>query len=90
MRDMRAIALCLGLAGAAAIHAGEPVQAKLVGQRLVSSFPGTPVLVCRYAGPEARYEVVAAAGACAPYLELSDESESLARPAGTLARTPSP
>jgi hypothetical protein len=86
---MRAIALCLGLAGAAAIHAGEPVQAKLVGQRLVSSSPGAPVLVCRYAGPEARYEVVAATGACPPFLALSDESVSLARPAGTLARTPS-
>ena len=66
------------------------MQAKLVGQRLVSSFPGTPVVICRYAGPEARYEVVAATGTCAPFLELSDESESLARPAGTLARTPSP
>jgi hypothetical protein len=87
---MRAIALCLGLAAAAAIHAGEPVQAKLVGQRLVSTFPGAPVLVCRYAGPEARYEVVAATSACAPFLELSDESESVTRPAGTLARTPSP
>ena len=87
---MRAIALCLGLAGAAAIYAGEPAQAKLVGQRLVSSFPGAPVLVCRYAGPEARYEVVAATGACAPFLELSDESESLARPAGALARSPPP
>jgi hypothetical protein len=87
---MKAIALCLGLAGAAAIHAGEPVQAKLVGQRLVSSFPGAPVLVCRYAGPEAGYEVVAATGTCVPFLELSDESESLARPAGSLARSPSP
>jgi hypothetical protein len=87
---MRAIALCLGLAGAAAIHAEEPVQAKLVGERLVSTFPGAPVLVCRYAGPEARYEVVASTGACAPFLQLSDESESVARPAGTLARTPSP
>ena len=87
---MKAFALCLGLAGAAAIHAGEPVQAKLVGQRLVSSFPGAPVLVCRYAGPEARYEVVAATSTCAPLLELSDESESLARPAGALARTRAP
>jgi len=87
---MKAIALCLGLAGASAIHAGEPVQAKLVSQRVVTAFSGAPVLVCRYAGPEARYEVVAASSACAPFLELSDESESLARPAGTLARTPSP
>jgi hypothetical protein len=87
---MKAIALCLGLAGAAAIHAGEPVQAKLVGQHLVSSFPGAPVLVCRYAGPEAGYEVVAATSTCAPFLELSDESESLARPAGTLAGIRSP
>jgi hypothetical protein len=87
---MKAFALCLGLSVASAIHAAEPVQAKLVGQRLVTSFPGPPVLVCRYAGPEARYEVVAATDACAPFLELSDESKSLARPAGALARTSSP
>jgi hypothetical protein len=87
---MKAIALCLGLAGASAIHAGEPVQAKLVGQHLIPSFPRAPVLVCRYAGTEARYEVVAATSTCAPFLALSDESESLARRAGTLARTPSP
>ena len=87
---MKAIALCLGLSLASAIQAGEPVQAKLVGQRLVSSFPGAPVLVCRYAGPEARYEVVAATSACAPVLELSDESKALAHPAGALARTSPP
>ena len=87
---MKAAVLCLALAGASAVHAGEPVQAKLVSQRTASSSPEAPVLVCRYAGPEARYEVVAATKACAPFLALSDESESLARPAGTLARSPSP
>jgi hypothetical protein len=85
---MKAIALCLGLAAASSLHAGEPVQAKLVGQRLVTSPPGVPVLVCRYAGPEARYELVAAAGTCAPVLALSDESESTAPPPGALARSP--
>jgi len=86
---MKAIALCLGLAAASAIPAGEPVQAKLIGQRVVSSFPGTPVLVCQYAGPEARYEVVASTATCAPFFKLSDESESGTR-AGALARSPSP
>jgi hypothetical protein len=86
---MKAIALCLGLAAASAVSAGEPVQAKLIGQRVVSSFPGAPVLVCQYAGPEARYEVVASTGPCAPFFELSDESESGKR-AVALARSPSP
>jgi hypothetical protein len=87
---MKATALCLCLAGASALHAAEPVQAKLIGQRLVSSFPGAPVLICRYAGPEARYEVVAATNTCAPVLDLSDESKALARPADALARSSSP
>jgi len=83
---MRVCAICLCLIAIPAL-AGEPVQAKLTGTRLVSSFPGDPVLVCRYQGPEARYEVVAASGACAPFLELSDESAQPARPAA-LARSP--
>jgi hypothetical protein len=86
---MKAIALCLGLAAASAAPAGEPVQAKLIGQRVVASFPGAPVLVCQYAGPEARYEVVASTRACAPFFRLSDESESGTR-APALARTPPP
>ncbi len=65
------------------------MQAKLIGQRLVSSFPGAPVLVCQYAGPEARYEVVASTPSCAPFFRLSDESE-LGTQAPALARTPSP
>jgi hypothetical protein len=88
---MKALVLCVGLAGAVAVHAGEPVQAKLLSQRTLSSSPGTPVvLVCRYAGPEAHYEVVAASKVCARFLALSDEPASLARPAGTLARSASP
>jgi hypothetical protein len=47
------------------------VRAKLVSQRVVASFPGTPILICRYSGPGAAYEVVASAETCAPYLTLS-------------------
>lgn len=46
------------------------MRAKLVGRRIVSSYPGTPILVCRYAGPGATYEVVASAATCARYLKL--------------------
>jgi len=42
-----------------------------VGQRVVSSYPGTPILVCQYAGPGAKYEVVASAGTCARYIKLN-------------------
>jgi len=83
---MKAIAFCLGLIAASA-HAAEPVQAKLIGQRLVTSFPGSPVLVCQYAGPEARYEVVASTHVCAPFFRLSEEPAVASGPA-TLARTP--
>ena len=46
------------------------LRAKLVGRRMVSSYAGAPILVCQYRGPRARYEVVASASTCAPYLEL--------------------
>jgi len=83
---MKAIAFCLGLIAASA-YAGEPVQAKLVGQRVVTSFPGNPVLVCQYAGAEARYEVVASTRVCAPFFALSDEPVAGTQPAA-LARAP--
>jgi hypothetical protein len=47
------------------------VRAVLVGQRVVSSYPGSPILICRYAGPEANYEIVAPKSRCARYFKLS-------------------
>jgi hypothetical protein len=67
---MKAIALCAGLLIAFSASAQDPMRAKLVGRRIVSSYPGTPILVCRYAGPGATYEVVASAATCARYLKL--------------------
>ena len=46
------------------------LRAKLVGQRIISSYPGAPILVCQYRGPRARYEVIASSSTCAPYLQL--------------------
>ncbi len=67
---MRAIALCAGLLIALSAAAQDPVRAKLVGRRVVDSYPGAPILVCQYAGPGATYEVVASSGSCARYIEL--------------------
>ena len=71
---MKAIAICAGLlfalAAGAQDHAQDPLRAKLIGRRVISTYPGTPILVCRYAAPGANYEVVASAATCAPYLEL--------------------
>jgi hypothetical protein len=68
---MKAIAMSAGLLIALSAAAQEPLRAKLVGQRVVNSYPGAPILVCRYAGPGATYEVVASAATCARYLELN-------------------
>jgi hypothetical protein len=72
---MRAIAICAGLlfalAAGAQDHGQDPLRAKLVGRRIVSAYPGTPILVCRYAGPDAKYEVVSSAATCARYLKLN-------------------
>jgi hypothetical protein len=72
---MKAIAICAGLlfalAAGAQDHAQDPLRAKLIGRRVVSTYPGTPILVCRYAGPDAKYEVVSSDANCARYLKLN-------------------
>jgi hypothetical protein len=63
--------ICAGLLIALSAGAQEQLRAKLVGRRVVSTYPGTPILVCQYAGPGANYEVVASASTCARYLKLN-------------------
>ena len=73
---MKSIAFALGLSIALAAHAAEPPRAKLVGQRVITSYPGSPILVCRYRTAQAKYEVVAASPSCAPYLALEQDLRS--------------
>jgi hypothetical protein len=68
---MRSIAVAVGLLIALTANAEEGSRAQLVGQRVVSSYPGSPILICQYRAAEAKYEVVAASDHCAPYLVLS-------------------
>jgi hypothetical protein len=70
---MKAIALGLALliVAAAANAQGDPPRAKLIGRRLITSYPGAPILVCEYRDAAVKYEVVAAGGSCARYLALS-------------------
>ena len=68
---MKTVLLCVGLLVALTASAEVGVRAVLVGQRVVSSFPGNPILICRYAGPEANYEIVAPKSRCAHYFKLS-------------------
>ncbi len=67
---MKTMILCAGLLFALSANAEVGVRAVLVGQRVVSSYPGTPILICRYAGPEANYEIVAPKSRCARYFKL--------------------
>jgi hypothetical protein len=70
---MKITALALGLLVAASAAAADAPRAELVGQRLISSYPGAPILVCRYRTAQAKYEVVAASSSCAPFLALEQE-----------------
>ena len=81
---MKIIAFALGLSIALAASAAEGPRAKLVGQRTITSYPGAPILVCRYLTAQAKYEVVAASASCAPYLALEQEPTR-----GTFAAVPS-
>jgi len=70
---MKITAFALGLLIAGAAGAADTPRAELVGQRMVSSYPGSPILVCRYRTAQAKYEVVAVSASCAPYLALEQD-----------------
>jgi hypothetical protein len=82
---MKIIALALTFFIAGAAGAADSPRAELVGQRVISSYPGSPILVCRYRTAEAKYEVVAATASCAPYLALEQDGHR-----GTFAAATSP
>jgi|GEM_PF-3955364 hypothetical protein len=71
---MKIAAFALGLLIAGAAGAADSPRAELVGQRVVSSYPGSPILICRYRTAKAKYEVVAASTSCAPYLALEQDA----------------
>jgi hypothetical protein len=71
---MKILAFALGSLLAGAAGAADSPRAELVGQRLISSYPGSPILVCRYRTAKAKYEVLAAASSCAPYLALEQDA----------------
>jgi hypothetical protein len=70
---MKILAFAFGALLAGAAGAADGPRAELVGQRVISSYPGSPILVCRYRTAEAKYEVVAASASCAPYLALEQD-----------------
>jgi hypothetical protein len=70
---MKSTAFALGLLIAGAAGAADSPRAELVGQRVISSFPGSPILVCRYRTAQAKYEVVAVSASCARYLALEQD-----------------
>ena len=70
---MKSTAFALGLLIAGAAGAADSPRAELVGQRVISSYPGSPILVCRYRTAQAKYDVVAASASCAPDLALEQD-----------------
>jgi hypothetical protein len=87
---MKIIAFTLGLLIAGAAGAADSPRAALVGQRVISSYPGSPILVCRYRTARAKYEVVAASASCAPYLALEQDPHRDAFAAASSATTAHP
>jgi hypothetical protein len=87
---MKITALALGLLIAGTAGAADSPRAQLVGQRLISSYPGSPILVCRYRTAQAKYEVVAASAICAPYLALEQDGNRDSFVAASSAATHTP
>jgi hypothetical protein len=72
-RRMKIIAFALGVSIAGAAGANDGARAELVGQRVITSYPGSPILICRYRTAQTKYEVLAASASCAPYLALEQD-----------------
>lgn len=70
---MKITTFALGLLIAGTAAAADSPRAELVGQRVISSYPGSPILICRYRTAQVNYEVVAATASCAPYLALEQD-----------------
>ncbi len=88
---MNITTVALGLLIAGTAGAADSPRAELVGQRVISSYPGSPILVCQYRTTQAKYEVVAAAASCAPYLALEQDRNRDAFAAASSATShPSP
>jgi hypothetical protein len=88
---MKILAVALGLLMAGAACAADGPRAELVGQRVIASYPGAPILVCRYRTAEAKYEVVAAGASCARYLALElDGTRGALAAASASSAHPSP
>jgi hypothetical protein len=88
---MKITTFALGLLIAGAAGAADSPRAELVGQRVISSYPGSPILVCRYRTAQTKYEVVAASTSCAPYLALEQDGNRggvVAASSGTAHLTP--
>ena len=67
---MKMLAFCTGLFMAVAANAGAGAKAPLVGQHHAGYFEGSALLVCKYAGSRANFEIVSQNGKCAPYIDV--------------------
>lgn len=67
---MKTLVLCVGLLIAVAADAGIGGRAALTGRHEMGSYAGAPIVICEYAGPGTRFEILSENGRCAPYLDV--------------------
>jgi hypothetical protein len=67
---MKTLTLCAGLLFAVAANAALTTRATLIGARVNRSFAGSPLLICKYSGAHANFEILAQSGTCAPYIDV--------------------
>jgi len=61
---------CALLLLAVAANAASGSRATLTGRRMNASLPGSPLLICEYAGAQAKFEILAQSGKCAAYITV--------------------
>jgi len=66
----KTLALFGALLVAVSADAAVAARATLVGQRLDRSAAGGPLLICEYAGSQAKFEILSQNGKCARYIEV--------------------
>jgi hypothetical protein len=67
---LKTLALCTGLLFALTLNAAPSARATLIGAHVKGGVPGSPLLICEYAGRHAKFEILAQNGSCAPYIDV--------------------
>ena len=67
---LKTLTFCAGFLDALSVSAQPVARAALIGQRMTASHENGSLLICKYAGSNAKFEILPQNGKCAPYINV--------------------